>query len=113
MTENNNNLSIATDETPTKKQRGRIDAFTFAKLWNTSENIEDFCNKTGEVTGVPMQKQSAYSRSRSLRKEHGIPLKRFKRNTATDWDALKTHALSFLTEEEAEATLASLNEDAV
>jgi hypothetical protein len=108
------NLSIASDNTntETKRQRGRLDAETFVQLWQTSNNIDEFCEKTGESTGVPMQKQSAYSRSRTLRKDHGIPLKRFKRAANTDWDALKAHALSFLSEDEREAAVAALEADA-
>jgi hypothetical protein len=95
------NLTIANEN---NVRRTRLSNTDFIRLWQTSNSVDEFCESTAEHrNGEPMKKQSAYSRSRSLR-EQGIPLKTFSRAQSTDFAALAELAASFLSEEELQNT---------
>ncbi len=82
----------------------RLTNVQFIQLWNTSKSVDEFCERTAEFrNGEKMKKQSAYSRSRTLR-DQGIPLKTFKRAAQTDYVALAELAASLLSEDELQTT---------
>ena len=97
----NANLTLAQEDATNK--RGRLSNKQFIELWQAAENIDDFCEKSAQYKGSPMRKQSAYARSRHLRDEKGIPLKKFTRSANTDWDELRSYAASLISSEELEA----------